>query len=76
MKAVQSTVFRTICFPHKEKIIIVDQLDFYTPNTGPNTDSNVSLIVDSSIKYETVRVGLFKDSHLMGIFASPPPDPP
>lgn len=30
----------------------------------------------SSIKYETIRDGLFKDSSLMDIFPSPPPDPP
>ena len=32
MKAVVSTVYRLVCFPHQGKIVSIQQLDYCTPN--------------------------------------------
>lgn len=76
MKEIPSTMFCAISFPLQGKIITIDQLDFCTSNLRSNTEPIVHLIVDSCTKYKTFGVGLFKDSYLMGIFPSSPPDPP
>lgn len=76
MKVVPSAMFRTTCFPHEGKIITVDQLDFCTSDLRSNTNSNVPLIGNYSMKYEIIGICLFKDSSLMGIFPSSPPNPP
>ena len=44
-------------FPHQGKIVSIDQLDYYTPNSRQVP--------------ELVGVGLFKDPCLMGVFLPP-----
>jgi hypothetical protein len=73
MRAVVSTLFHVLCFPHQGKVITVDQLAFF--NSDPRT-SNVPFISKTPPSYENVGVGLLKDSTLMGTFPIPPPDIP
>ena len=76
MKAVASTVFRLLSFPHQGKIITVNQLDFCTPNLRPQANSSVPLISDSISTTQSIGTGLFKDPYLMGVFPLSSPDLP
>jgi hypothetical protein len=72
-RAVVSTLFCIVRFPHQGKVITVDQLVFF------NSDShtrNIPFISKTPLGYENVGVGLLKDSTLMGTFPIPPPDIP
>jgi hypothetical protein len=70
MRAVVSTFFRVVRFPHQEKVVTVDQLAFFNANTHVG---NVPFIAKTPPGYENVGVGLLKDSSLMGSFPIPPP---
>jgi hypothetical protein len=70
MRAVVSTLFRVIRFPHQGKVVTVDQLAFFNADTRTG---NVSFIANTPPGYENVGVGLLKDSSLMGTFPIPPP---
>ena len=73
MRAVASTIYRLVHFPHQGKIVSIDQLDYYTPNVCFDTTANVPLVSNSHQVPELIRAGLFKDPCLMGVF--PPPVP-
>jgi hypothetical protein len=73
MRAVVSTLFRVLCFPHQGKVIMVDQLAFFNSNS---CTSNVPFISKTPPRYKNVRVDLLKDSTLMGTFPIPPPNVP
>jgi hypothetical protein len=70
MRAVVSTLFRVVRFPHQGKVVTVDQLAFFNANTRT---SNVSFIANTPPGYENVGVGLLKDYSLMVTFPIPPP---
>eukprot|EP00253_Pinus_taeda_P029891 PITA_29891 len=70
MRAVASSLFHVICFPHQGKIVTVDQLSFFTSSS----DGNVSFVEHTSVPLESVGAGLFKDPTLMGVFSLPPPN--
>jgi hypothetical protein len=70
MRAVVSTLFRVLRFPHQGRVVTVDQLAFFNANTRTG---NVSFIANTPPGYENVGVGLLKDSSLMGTFPIPPP---
>jgi hypothetical protein len=70
MRIVVSTLFRVVRFPHQGKVFMVDQLAFFNSDTRTG---NVSFIAKTPPGYETVGVGLLKDSLLMGTFPIPPP---
>jgi hypothetical protein len=70
MRAVVSTLFRVLRFPHQGKVVTIDQLSFF--NTDTRT-GNVPFITNTPEGYENVGVGLLKDSSLMGTFPIPPP---
>ena len=70
MFCVVSSLFRVLHFPHEGKIVIVDQLSFFS--FGMLND-NVPCVGNIEIPYESVGVGLFKDSAFMGTFTLPPP---
>jgi len=61
------TLFRVLCFPHEGKIVIVDQLAFFSSSSS---NGNVPYVGNTDIPYESVGAGLFKDSTLMEIFPS------
>ena len=44
MTVVASTVFRTLQFPHLGRIVMIDQLDFCTPDVTTPTENNVPLL--------------------------------
>jgi hypothetical protein len=70
MRAVVSTLFRVVRFPHQGKVVTVDQLAFFNADTHVG---NVPFIAKTPPGYENVGVGLLKDSSLMGTFPIPPP---
>jgi hypothetical protein len=70
MRAVVSTLFRVVRFPHQGKVVTVDQLAFFNADTRTG---NVPFIAKTPPGYENVGVGLLKDSSLMGTFPIPPP---
>jgi hypothetical protein len=68
MTVITSSMFHILRFPHQGKIIIVDQLDYITPDLHNVAVNNVPFLGQSSL--ESVGVGLLKDSSLMGVFPS------
>jgi hypothetical protein len=76
MTIVASSVFRCVQFPHQGKIVTIDQLDYCTPYSRNKTTNNIPFFWDSNITYESVGVGLLKDSSLMGTFPTPIPQIP
>jgi hypothetical protein len=73
MRAVVSTLFHVVHFPHQGKVVTVDQLAFFNSDTRTG---NVPFIAKTLLGYENVGVGLLKDSSLMGTFPIPLPDVP
>jgi hypothetical protein len=68
MTVIASSVFRCVQFPHQGKIVTIDQLDFYTPDACIPVTNNIPFLGDHPVTYESVGVGLLKDSSLMGTF--------
>ena len=70
MKAVASSVFQTIMFPHKGKIVTIDQVSHYEPNPSTNLDKILPLINTNQDAYPLVEMGLgiFKDPSLLGTY--------
>jgi hypothetical protein len=73
MTFIASSVFRCVQFPHQGKIVIIDQLDYCTPNTRTPATNNSPFLGDNKITYESVGVGILKYSSLMGTFPAPFP---
>ena len=73
MRAVTSTIYRIVRFPHQAKIVSIDQLDYCSPNVRFDATTNVPL-VNSHAVLELIGAGLFKDPCLMGVFPPPVPD--
>ena len=73
MTVVASSVFRCVQFPHQGKIVTIDQLDFCTPDARAPAANTIPFLGDQKITYESVGVGLFKDSSLMGTLPTPLP---
>ena len=69
MLCILSTLFRLLKFPHEGKIIIVDQLSFFTSSSENNVP-----YVDQIPFLDSIGPCLFKDPTLMGIFPLPPPN--
>jgi hypothetical protein len=68
MTVVTSSMFRCVQFPHQGKIVTIDQPDARIPATN-----NIPFLGDHLVMYESVGVGLLKDSSLMGTFPTPLP---
>jgi hypothetical protein len=75
MKAVASSIFRTMMFPHNGKIVTIDQVSHYEPNPSANIDNILPLIHTSHNAYPLVEMGLgiFKDPSLLGKYHGAPP---
>ena len=73
MTVVASSVFQCVQFPHQGKIVTIDQLDFCTPDARIPATNNIPFLGDHKIMYESIGVGLLKDSSLMGTFPTPLP---
>jgi hypothetical protein len=74
MKAVASSVFRTIMFPHNGKIVTIDQVSHYEPNPSANLD-NILPLIHTKYAYPLVEMGpgIFKDPSLLGTYHGAPP---
>jgi hypothetical protein len=68
MVVIASSVFRCVQFPHQGKIVTINQLDYCTPDSHTPATNNIPFLGDHKITYESVGVGLLKDSTLMGTF--------
>ena len=73
LSTVASTVFRIVQFPHLGRIVTIDQLDFYMLDVMTSTANNIPLLGQSPPPYQSIGVGMLKDSSIMGIFPSTPP---
>jgi hypothetical protein len=75
MKAVASSVFRTMMFPHNGKIVTIDQVSHYKPNPSANIDNILPLIHMSHDAYPLIEMGpgIFKDPSLLGTYHGAPP---
>ena len=62
-------LFRLLKFPHKGKIVTMDQLSFFTSSS----ENNVPYVDKIPNPLDSVGPGIFKDPVLMGIFPVPPP---
>jgi hypothetical protein len=69
MTAIACSMFHILRLPHQGKIIIVDELDYTTPDLHNVAVKNVPFLGQNS--FESVGVGLLKDSSLMGVFPLP-----
>jgi hypothetical protein len=75
MKAVASSVFQTIMFPHNGKIVTIDQVSHYEPNPSANLDNILPLIHTNKDAYPLIEMGpgIFKDPSLLGTCHGAPP---
>jgi hypothetical protein len=75
MKAVASSVFQTIMFPHNRNIVTIDQVSHYEPNPYANLDNILPLIHTNHDTYPLIDMGprIFKDSSLLGTYHGAPP---
>jgi hypothetical protein len=73
MIAIASSVIRCVQFPHQGKIVTVDQLDFFMIDARAPATNNIPFLGDQKIMYESIGVGLLKDSSLMRTFPTPLP---
>jgi hypothetical protein len=75
MKAVASSIFQTMMFPHNGKIVTIDQVSHYEPNPSANLDNILPLIHTNPDAYPLVEMGsgIFKDPSLLGTYHGAPP---
>jgi hypothetical protein len=75
MKAVASSIIRTMMFPHNGKIVTIDQVSHYEPNPLANLDSILPLIHTNQDAYPLVEMGpgIFKDPSLLWTYHGAPP---
>jgi hypothetical protein len=75
MKAVASSVFRTMMIPHNRKIITIDQVSHYEPNPSGNINNILPLVHSNHEAYPLIEMGpiIFKDPSLLGTYHGAPP---
>jgi hypothetical protein len=75
MKAVASSIFRTIMFPHNGKIVTIDQVTHYEPNPSASLDNILPLIHTNQDVRPFIEMGpgMFKDPSLLGTYHGAPP---
>ena len=74
MIAIASTVFRTIQFLYLGRIVTIDQLGLCTLDVTTSMANNIPMLGQSPPPYQSIGVGMPRDSSLMGIFPSNPPN--
>lgn len=67
-------LFQDDCFPSPRGHLAINQLIFFFQYS--QITKIIPLMGESSHSYQHVRVGLLKDSSLMGTFSLPPPKIP
>ena len=73
MTALALAVFQTLQYPHMGKIVTIDQLDYCTPDIMTPMENNIPMLGQSPPPYQSIGVGMLKDSTLMGVFPSASP---
>jgi hypothetical protein len=75
MKAVASSIFRTIMFPYNGKIVTIDQVTHYVPNPSASLDNILPLIHTNQDMHPFIEMGpgMFKDPSLLGTYHGAPP---
>jgi hypothetical protein len=75
MKAISSSVFRTMMFPHNGKIITIDQVSHYEPNPSTNINNILPLVHTNPEAYPLIKMGprTFKDPSLLRTYHGAPP---
>jgi hypothetical protein len=75
MNVVASYVFRTMMFPHNEKIITINQVSHYEPKHSSNIDNILPLVRTSFDAYPLMEMGprMFKDPSLLWAYHRAPP---
>jgi hypothetical protein len=75
MKAVASSMFQMMMFPHDGKIISIEQFSHYEPNPSSNIDNILPFFHTNSDAYPLVKMGprIFKDPSLLGTYHRAPP---
>ena len=53
-------------------MVTIYQLDFSTPDVTTSTPNNIPMLGQSPPPYQSIGVGMLKDSSIMGIFPSNP----
>jgi hypothetical protein len=66
MNFVISSVFRTICFPHDGKIVMIDQFSF--AYASPGASVGLSILMVDNFQSTTDNIGVRMYSSLMGTF--------
>jgi hypothetical protein len=66
MIALVSSIFCTLCFPHKGKIVTIDQLSFAYSSPNGSLGQSIPVIDNSRLANENVGVGMYYS--LMGTF--------
>ena len=61
-------LFHLLCFPKQGKRVIENQLDFFPSESSAGNIPYVRMVITP---YEYIRLGMFKDSSLMGVFPLP-----
>jgi hypothetical protein len=75
MKAVASSIFRTVMFPHNGNIVTIDQVTHYEPNPSTSLDNILPLIHTNQDVRPFIEMGpgMFKDPSLLGTYHGAPP---
>jgi hypothetical protein len=75
MKAVASSMFCTMMFPHIGKIVTIDQLTHYETNHSANIDNILPVVCDSSDAFPVINIGpgIFNHPDLLGTYHRAPP---
>jgi hypothetical protein len=75
MKAVASSVYRTMMFPYNRKIITINQVSHYEPNHSSNIDNILPLVHTNSDAYPLIEMcpKIFKYRSLLGTYHGAPP---
>jgi hypothetical protein len=66
MIVVVSSFFRTLCFPHDEKFMTVDQLSFAYASPNASVGLSIPMVENSQSTTENISVRMY--SSLMGTF--------
>jgi hypothetical protein len=74
MKAITSSMFRTMMFPHNGKIITIDQVSHYEPNPSSNIENILPFVHTNPDAYPLIEMGpiIFKDPSLLGTYHGAP----
>jgi hypothetical protein len=74
MKAMASSVFQTMMFPHNGKVITINQVSHYEPNQSSNIDNILPLVTTSFDAYPLMDMAprIFKDPSLLGAYHGAP----